>query len=113
VTGIVPGSLTLEVAGVVDDQEVTRGSRTVTVVESPLGPTISGDDSIPLGQSAEFTYSETDTLSDPVWVFPDGSEAEGASIEITPDQAGRFTIILTVTDPDGNRIGAKKTIELG
>jgi serine/threonine protein kinase len=113
VTGILPGTLELEVTAFGDGEELGTGSRTIEVVASPEGPTIIGPDTVALGEIGEFTLAEVDTLANPVWVLDDGSEQPGAIFQVEPSSPGSFTLTLKVDNPSGfGQIGNRRVIEL-
>jgi len=89
-----------------------RVTQTVEVIESGLGPTINGPDSIRLGQSAVFTATLPVSTSTFFWIAPDGQRIESAGFTFTPDAAGPTVISLVATDNEGIERGSRILVEV-
>ncbi|WP_135304754.1 PKD domain-containing protein [Haloarcula amylovorans] len=102
-----------------DDSFVSNeAATTITVAETPTNqpPTasVSGPDSLQVGEQATFEASASDdgSLASYEWNFGDDSTATGQSVSHAYSSPGDYTVQLTVTDDDGASTTATTTVSV-
>ena len=64
------------------------------------------------GQSADFVANPTSGNHEYLWDFGDGQQASGASVSHSYDTPGRYTVTLSVVEPDGPDVFEAETASL-
>jgi len=84
------------------------GDRPLAVITVITGPHSCQDwkVGVPIEFDGSFSRAAEGTILRHAWDFGDGESAVGARVSHAYQQAGRFTVILTVTDDEGRRSSA-------
>lgn len=100
-----PGQLTFSAA-----RDSEQGDVSVEVVESTLGPTINGPETLRLGQEAVFTATLPTSAASSYWLDPNGERHDTPDFRFVPTDTGNAILSLVAVDPEGVERGSRQIV---
>ena len=107
VRAVVPGRLRVELR-VGDDRVV----RTVTAVASPIGPAVESPGRARVGEEIELRPLGPAGATAHYWLGPDGTRVDGDVLRLTPQRAGRVSVVLIARGAAGIERGVRHRVEV-